>query len=251
MESDSLWGEILPIGCAILLYGLFEGAEMALLSAQKNRLQQWKEEGRRGAADAFLVHDALEPYLATVQIVKAFVGVAAMVAAGAVAVADVAPRLALHLPFLGAGAAVGSALVLTIVLLTYALLLGGHFVPRAIAQHYPEYTLCQFAPLILLLTRVSGMIRSVLRVSLTVVLWVLGQRHSSEPSSITTITEEAVTTMVREGAERGHVVRGVPQAAHDRAWSSLSGGGHGLWRPWSPDGAEHLEGKPPLEPPGR
>jgi putative hemolysin len=204
MESDSLWGEILPIGLAILLYGIFEGAEVALLSAQKSRLQQWKEEGKRGAAEAFLIQETLEPYLTTVQMVMTFLAVLATVLAGAAAVSEVAPWLVRRWPFSGHdGLALGVSLALTIVVLTYMLLLGGQLIPRVIAQQYPEHILCWMSRFLIILTKVCKVGRGVLTASLTMVLWFLGQRSPPESAAISTITEEAVTTMVREGAERG------------------------------------------------
>ena len=68
MEFDRIWGEIVLIGLAILLYGVCDGAEAALLAAQKSRLQQWKDEGKRGAAAALLIREAPERFLTTIQI---------------------------------------------------------------------------------------------------------------------------------------------------------------------------------------
>jgi putative hemolysin len=87
--------------------------------------------------------------------------------------------------------------------LTYALLLCGQLIPRAIAQHYPEHILCWMSRPLIILTKICGVTRGLLTASLTVVLWILGQRHLPEPESSAPITEEAVTTMVQEGAERG------------------------------------------------
>jgi putative hemolysin len=204
MESDSLWGELLPVGLAILLYGLFEAAEVALRSAQKSRLQQWKDEGKRGAAEAFLLHDTPEPYLMTVRMVMTFLAVFAAALAGAVAIYAIAPWLAMHWPFLGnSGWAPGVSLALTMVVLTYGLVLGGQLLPKAIAQQYPEHILCWLARYLITLTKICKRGRGVLTASLTVVLWLLGQRPPAESASISVITEEAITTMVREGAERG------------------------------------------------
>lgn len=203
MEADSLWGEIIPIGLAIVLYGVFQAAEVALLSVQKNRLQQWKDEGRRGAENALMVHEALEPYLTTAQILRTFWGVVAAVLAGVAAVVDVAPRLVIWWPLLAGGLASVIAVALTTLVLTYVLLLGGQLIPKAIAQQYPEYLLCGMAWLLMVLARWSRLVRALFTASMTLILWGFGQRPATDSTSITTITEETVTTMVREGAERG------------------------------------------------
>ena len=64
---------------------------MALLSAQKSRLQQWKDEGRRGAAEAILMRETPERFLITIQIVMTFMDVFAAVLAGAVAILKITP----------------------------------------------------------------------------------------------------------------------------------------------------------------
>ena len=53
------------------------------------------------------------------------------------------------------------------------------------------------------LTRLCRVLRTGLTASATVVLWLCGQRRTPEFTSLIPITEEEVTTMVREGAERG------------------------------------------------
>ena len=204
MESDNLWGEIVLIGLAILLYGMFDGTEVALLSAQKSRLQQWKEEGKRGAAAAVLIREAPGPFLTTIQILMTFVGVFAAVLAGAVAVQEVAPRLAAWWPLRRlASWAQPLSLALVIGVFTYTALIVGQMAPQAIALQYPERLLCWVARPLSMLTQACHAVRVVFTASLTVVLWPLGQRRPVESVSIATITEEVVTTIVREGAERG------------------------------------------------
>jgi putative hemolysin len=204
MESDTLWGEIVLIGLAMLLYGMLSGTEVALRSAQKRRLQQWQEEGRAGAAAAVLMRDAPERFLITLQIAMTGIGVFAAVLAGAVASQEVAPRLAAWwpLPRLAAWAQ-PLTLALVIGVLTYMALIVGQIVPRAIALQHPERLLCWLASPLSVLTRVCGVFRVGLTASLAVVWWILGQRHSLESGMTAPITEEEVTTIVREGAARG------------------------------------------------
>ena len=56
---------------------------------------------------------------------------------------------------------------------------------------------------LILLTKITGVVQGGLTIALTIILWLLGQRRPPESASVTAITEEAVTTMVREGTERG------------------------------------------------
>jgi putative hemolysin len=183
---------------------MFNGAAVALLAAQKNRLQQWKDESRRGAAEAILVRETPERFLTTIQIVMTFMDVCAAVLAGAIAILKIAPWIVERwsLPevtfwthALALGLAIGA--------LTYVGLVLGQLVPKAIALQHAEQVLCWMAHPLILLTKMAGVVRGVLTVSVTVILWLLGQRRPQESASITAITEEAITTMVREGTERG------------------------------------------------
>lgn len=204
MGSDNLWGEIILIGLALLLRGACHGAEVALLTAQKSRLQEWQEDGRPGAADALLMYETPERFRLTIQVAMIFTGVFAAAVAGAVAVQQVVPWLTAQWSASGFVAwAPVLTVALAICLLTYVTLIVGQLVPRAVALQHPEWVLCLVARPFRRLTRLSGAVRAALMISVRCVLWVLRQRPPSEESSLMTITEETVTTMVREGADRG------------------------------------------------
>ena len=203
MESD-MWGYIVLIVSSGLLYGIFESMEVAIRVAQKSRLLQWKEENRYGASAALLMRETLEPCVMTLQIGLTCTAMAAAIGVGALTVGQALPWLLTLWPWLGLTWWVEAlSLALAIVLLTYVMLVFGQLVPRAIAQQHPERVACVFAPSLMALTRLCRVLRTGLTASATVVLWLGGQRRIPEFTSLTPITEEEVTTMVREGAERG------------------------------------------------
>ena len=203
MESD-IWGYIVLIVSSELLYGIFESMEVAIRAAQKSRLLQWKEENRYGASAALLMRETLEPCVMTLQIGLTCTAMAAAIGVGALTVGQALPWLLTLWPWLGLTWWVEAlSLALAIVLLTYVMLVFGQLVPRAIAQQHPERVACVFAPSLMALTRLCRVLRTGLTASATVVLWLGGQRRIPEFTSLTPITEEEVTTMVREGAERG------------------------------------------------
>jgi putative hemolysin len=204
MESDTIGGEIALMALAILLYGVCDGIEVALLSAQKSRLQQWREEGKRGAAVASQIREEPEPFLITIQVLMTFASMFAAVLAGAVAVRTIAPWIGAWWPLLDTtGWAAVLSLALMVGILTYVALVVGQLLPQAIARQYPEHVLCGVARPLVVLTQLCRMVRTLLTASVTVVLWLLRQRCPPESAPTATITEEEVTTMVREGAERG------------------------------------------------
>jgi putative hemolysin len=203
MASD-IWGELALIGLAVLAYGLFDGMEVALRTAQRSRLLQWQEEGRRGAAAAVLVRDAPEQFVLTLQIGMTCAAMIAAVCAGALTMSRAIPWLVGHWPWLSLTWWIDAlSLALVVAGLSYIMLALGQLVPRAIAQQHPEHVVCWSARPLMALTRLCGGLRTVLSASATLVLWLLGQNRPLEYTPLTPITEEDVTTLVREGAERG------------------------------------------------
>jgi putative hemolysin len=203
MGSD-IWGEVILIVLSGLLYGTFESMEVAIRAAQKSRLLQWKEENRYGASAALWMRETLEPFVITLQIGLTCTAMATAIGVGALTVGQGLPWLLACWPWLGLTWWVSAlSLALAIALLTYVMLVFGQLVPRAIAQQYPERVACLFAPSCVALTRLCRVARKGLTASVAAVLWLVGQRRIPEFTSLIPITEEEVTTMVREGAERG------------------------------------------------
>ena len=205
MDSGAVGGKLIPIAIAMLLYGTFHAIEVALLAAQKNRLQQMKEAGMPGAATALLIRQSPERHLTTARLFMTLMGIFAAVLAGWLVVRDVSPWLDARWPFAAGGSWVlASAITLVTAALTYVALVVGQIVPRALAQQHPEYVVRATAGPLHILTQCCGAARAVVAWSSSAVLWLLGQRGPSETASpIPMMTEEDVTSLVREGAERG------------------------------------------------
>ena len=205
MDSDAIGGKLILIAIAMALYGAFHAIEVALLAAQKNRLQQMKEAGMSGAATALLIRQSPERHLTTARLLMTLMGSFAAVLAGWLAVLDVAPWLGIRWPFAsGASWALACALGLVTAALTYVALVAGQIVPRALAQQHPEHVVRVTAGPLHVLTQCCGAARLVVAWSSSILLWLLGQRGVSEAApAIPVMTEEDVTSLVREGAERG------------------------------------------------
>src|SRR5918996_1343988 len=80
---ESSLGELLIILLLIAVNGVFSGAEIALVSVRRIRVQQLVEEGRRGAVAVKALRDEPEEFLATVQIGITVVGATAAAFGGA------------------------------------------------------------------------------------------------------------------------------------------------------------------------
>ena len=131
MDSGAVGGKLIPIAIAMLLYGTFHAIEVALLAAQKNRLQQMKEAGMPGAATALLIRQSPERHLTTARLFMTLMGIFAAVLAGWLVVRDVSPWLDARWPFAAGGSWVlASAITLVTAALTYVALVVGQIVPR-------------------------------------------------------------------------------------------------------------------------
>ena len=205
MDPDAIGGKLILIAIAMVSYGAFHAIEVALLAAQKNRLQQMKEAGMPGAATALLIRQSPERHLTTARLLMTLMGSFAAVLAGWLAVLDVSPWLGIRWPFAAGGSwALACALGLVTAALTYVALVAGQIVPRALAQQHPEHVVRLTAGPLHVLTQCCGVARAVVAGSSSAVLWSLGQRGASEAApALPMMTEEDVTSLVREGAERG------------------------------------------------
>jgi len=134
----SIFWEILIILSLILANGFFAGAEIAILTARRNRLEQQANAGSRAAARALELAGHPDRFLPTVQVGITLVATLASVFGGARIVDRLQERLA--------GAPAGflaehnEALAVTVVVLgiTYVSLVLGELVPKRLALSNAE-----------------------------------------------------------------------------------------------------------------
>ena len=204
MASDSIWAEVGLIGLAVLLQGVCQGVEVAILAVRQSRRQQAVTADRPSAAVVGLILESPERFLTTIQIGKTCCGMFAAILAGVVVVRDVASwLLGWSEGFGGAIWSMPLAFVLVLGGLTYVSLIVGQWVPQVIAQQHLDAVLRWVARPLVMLTRLCVAIRLLCTASLTVVLWLLRHPRLTAEAAAAAITEEDVTTLVREGAERG------------------------------------------------
>lgn len=131
----SLWQELGIILLLTILNGVFAGAELAMLSVRKTRLQELAEEGSRPARAALRLRRNPENLLATVQIGITVIGATAAVFGGS---RLEAPLAGLLRRFGLGGAAESVAFILVIALVSYLSLVIGELVPKSLAIRAPE-----------------------------------------------------------------------------------------------------------------
>lgn len=199
-----LWGTYILVGLAIPVYGICAALETALRTAQKSRLLQWQEDRVGGAALALQLREDPEQSIMTLQIGMTCCSITAAVLVGALAIGQGRAWLEALWPTSWLTIWVGRCILLVAAaLLTYLTLVFGQFVPRALAQQHPERVVCWLARPLTALTELCHLLHAILAGSSVAVLWLLGQQRPPTFMPFTAITEEDVTTMVREGAERG------------------------------------------------
>ncbi|MEC5206652.1 putative hemolysin [Vogesella perlucida] len=189
--------DVLILVVLFLLNGIFAMTEIAIVSSRKVRLQQWADEGNRGAAAALKLADEPTRFLSTIQIGITLIGILS----GAFGEAAIADRLKVYLeayPLL-AEFARPISLTVTVVLITYFSLIIGELVPKRIGMQNPELLASILARPMLLLARVTSPMVRMLSLSTEAVLRVLGVRKNNDPS----ITEEEIKVLMEQGADEG------------------------------------------------
>lgn len=189
--------DILILLVLFFLNGIFAMAEIAIVSSRKVRLQQWAEEGHRGAIAALKLAEEPTRFLSTIQIGITLIGILS----GAFGESAISDRLMPHLlaiPLL-AEFARPISMSITVLLITYFSLIIGELVPKRIGMQNPEILASLLAPPMLLLARATRPLVRFLSLSTETVLRVLGIKKPKEPS----ITEEEIKVLMEQGAEEG------------------------------------------------
>ncbi|MFN2376326.1 MAG: hemolysin family protein [Candidatus Binatia bacterium] len=190
--------EILIVVALILMNGLFAGAEIAIVSIRRTRLQQLVDEGRAGAAAVAALRARPERFLATVQIGITVIGATAAAFGGYSIAGHIEPVVA-SIPLL-ADKAEEIALGAVVAGISYLSLVLGELVPKSLALRESEFyalllgkplqALAWFArPLVWLLTTSSN-----------IVLRPFADRTNFMEARI---SKEELQQMVEEAAETG------------------------------------------------
>jgi putative hemolysin len=193
--------EIAVIVLLVLGNGVFAMAEIAVVSARRERLSALAGDGRRGAAAAMRLADDPNRFLATVQVGITVIGILS----GAFAGATLAERLSevlLKVPALERYAnPLGFAIV--VIAIAYFSLVIGEIVPKRLGLRNPERVATRVSGPMAALAKIASPAITLIARSTNAVLWLLRAR---EPV-IRPVTEEEIMAMVRTGAEAGELMR--------------------------------------------
>lgn len=194
---DLPWTDVAIIVALIALNGFFAGAELAIVSARRARLQVMERAHVRGARTALKLQEEQGRFLSAVQIGITLVGVAN----GAFSGASLAGPAGQWLASLGVPPrfAPQSGFALVIIIVTYLSLIIGELVPKQLALRSPERIAVAVAPIMDFVTRLTSPFVSLLDASTALIFRILGIRRDTDSS----VTEEELRHVVAEAEVAG------------------------------------------------
>lgn len=195
MNSVSI--EIIIILLLILANGVLAMAELAIVSARKNRLAERAEEGSRGAQTALELANNPGRFLSTIQIGITLIGILTGAFGGATLARELARLIAAFAPL--APYSEGISMALVVIGITYLSLVLGELAPKRLALNNAESVAVGIAPLMRGLSRLTAPLAQLLNRSTDLLLRIGGVRPSSEPE----VTTEDVQSMMAKGAQIG------------------------------------------------
>ena len=181
------------MACFMVANAFFSLVETALTKSHRSPLERMAEDGDPDARAALDILENPDETQSVVQIGITLMGILSGLSTGLLA----APLLAKCLPFLPHAYAL--SLLVSVLVITYLLLLLGEFLPKKIALQYPEKVLLKHHLALKRLTWVSRPFVSFLSDSANLILLVFGINPQVEE----TVTEDEVKDLIEQGTEDG------------------------------------------------
>jgi len=189
--------DILILLFLVLLNAIFAMSELALVSSRKVRLQQWSEEGNKGAEAALALTEDPTRFLSTIQIGITFISISSGVYAESSISRHFEAWLTLFPSIAPFSRGLSDALVIFFV--TFLSLILGELVPKRLAMHNPELVAATLARPMRFLSHLAAPLVKILSVITNWILHLMGAKQSHEPS----ITEEEIRVLMEQGADEG------------------------------------------------
>jgi putative hemolysin len=189
--------DILLILFLIVLNGYFSMAELAVVSARRQRLEVLARKGRRGARTAIELGGNPGRFLSTVQIGITLIGILS----GAISGAALSAPVQAELEGVGVPTSYSGTLAFSLVVIctTYLSLIIGELVPKQLALRNAETIAVRVAPVMRMMARVGVPLAVLLEASSNVLMRLLGSRADDRQR----VSEEEVRMLIAEGARTG------------------------------------------------
>lgn len=191
--------ELVIILVLVLLNGFFAGAEIAVLTARRNRLQQAADQGSKGARAAMYLIGDTNRFLSTVQV--GITGVGTLAAAyGGVSLVN---QLSEYLATLPTHAIASNSRAISLAVVTggiaFTSLILGELVPKRAALAYAERLATIVAPPMALLSIIARPFVAVLGFVTALVLRIL----RVDPEAESSVSVEDIEHLIESGREQG------------------------------------------------
>lgn len=176
--------------------GFFALSEIALVSSKRSRLEQLRNEGRKGSSSALKLLDNSEGFLSAIQVGITLIGIVNGVYGGINIADDLTPFFQKYA--LLAGYAEEIALTVTVLTITYFSIVIGELVPKTIALTNPERIAVRIAAPIAWFSMIFFPVVRFLSFSTSLINRLLGIRK--HPDSM---TEAELRQMLRSASRDG------------------------------------------------
>lgn len=186
----------------IFTNAIFACAEIAVLSASENRLENMKKEGNKRAIRILNLIEEPARFLSTIQVGITFAGFLA----SAFAADNFSDRLVGL--FIKLGVNINPAtldtisVILITIILSYFTLIFGELVPKRLAMKNPEKISLMISGLIYFVSKIFSPLVWFLTLSTNSILRLLGIDPCAEENNV---TEEDIRMLVDQGSERGSI----------------------------------------------
>ena len=195
-----MWLEVILILVFILLNGFFSGAEIAVISLRKTRIQALADTGEKRAKVLLALRNNPDRFLAAVQIGVTIMGALASAIGGAATIRVLKP-LILTLPInISQGTADAISIAIVVTIISYLTLIFGELLPKTIALMSPEKFALSVAIPIDFFAKMSSFIVGILTASTNIILKPFGKEAFNQRAYI---SEEELRLMIEEGRKDG------------------------------------------------
>ena len=196
--SDAWW-LLAAIVLCLIGNGFFSGAEIALISVRRSRIEELIAKGSKAARRVRELQENPDTFLATVQIGVTFMGTLAGVLGGYLASKHLEPSVEKW----GIGAWIAPSMVAGLIvsaIIVYVELILGELVPKALALRFSDVAARIAAVPLQAMAKTSRWLIWFLTASTRAVLLLFGIRESGHRSFV---SEEEIKHLVKEGREQG------------------------------------------------
>lgn len=191
--------EITLIILLIAFNALFAMAEFAIISSKSTRLKKLIEEGNSGAEAALKLSEDSTKFLSTIQIGITLIGVLTGAIGGLAASGPLARYLA-QFPQIAPYSS-GIAVLISVAIITYFMLIFGELIPKKIALNNTEKIAAGIARPMQFFALIATPFTFIISASTDIILRIFGLDREKNKA----ITEEEIIDLIEEGTDNGAI----------------------------------------------